>query len=58
MESLKELFLKLKEQKSDSKSQAELFDTEKYSKKKVLINDKHKYISNYLIQRNTLRRKY
>jgi len=45
MESLKELFLKLKEQKSDSKSQAELFDTEKYSKKKVLINDKHKYIS-------------
>ena len=45
MESLKDLFLKLKEQKSETKSQGELFDTEEYSKKKVLINDKHKYIS-------------
>lgn len=45
MESLKDLFLKLKEQKSISKSQGELFDVDKYSKKNVVINDKHKYIS-------------
>jgi uncharacterized protein YutD len=45
MDSIKDILLKLKEEKDDSKSQKELFDTEEYSKKKVLINDKHKYIS-------------
>ena len=45
MESLKDLFLQLKKKEEDSKSQKELFDTEEYSKKKVIINDKHKYIS-------------
>lgn len=45
MESLKEIFSKLREKEKDSKIQSELFDTEEYSKKKVIINDKHKYIS-------------
>lgn len=45
MESLKDILLKLKEKKDDSKSQKELFDTDIYSKKKVVLNDKHKYVS-------------
>ncbi len=45
MESLKELLSKLKEGKKEEQSQGELFDTEVFSKKKVVINDKHKYIS-------------
>lgn len=45
MESLKEIFSKLREKEDDSNPQKELFDTQEYSKKKVIINDKHKYIS-------------
>lgn len=45
MESLKDILSKLKEKRNDSKPQKELFDTDVYSKKKVVINDKHKYIS-------------
>ncbi|HBB64568.1 hypothetical protein A3K02_01660 [candidate division WS6 bacterium RIFOXYD1_FULL_33_8] len=45
MESIKDILKGLSEKKDESKSQKELFDTEKYSKKSVLINDKHKYIS-------------
>jgi hypothetical protein len=45
MDSLKEIFLKLKEHEDSSKTQNELFDTKHYSKKKVIVNDKHKYIS-------------
>jgi hypothetical protein len=45
MESLKDIFTKLREKKIEAKSQGELFDIDNYSKKKVIINDKHKYIS-------------
>ncbi|MDY0097126.1 MAG: hypothetical protein RBS01_02135 [Candidatus Dojkabacteria bacterium] len=45
MESLKDLLSKLTEKEKDSKVQKELFNTEEFSKKKVIINDKHKYIS-------------
>ena len=45
MESLKELLNKIKQNKEGGKPQKELFDTEQYSKKKVIINDRHKYIS-------------
>ena len=45
MESLKDLLLKLTEKEKDSKVQKELFNTEQFSKKKVILNDKHKYIS-------------
>ncbi len=45
MESLKDILSKLKEKRSDDKPQKELFDTEEFSKKNVIINDKHKYIS-------------
>ncbi len=45
MESLKELLSKLKDGEKEERSQNELFDTSQYSKRKVVINDKHKYIS-------------
>ena len=45
MESIKDILSKIKENKKEEKPQKELFDTDKYSKKKVVINDKHKYIS-------------
>ncbi len=45
MESLKDLLSKLTEKEKDSKVQKELFNTEQFSRKKVIINDKHKYIS-------------
>ncbi len=44
MDSLRDIFLKLK--KSDpEKNQKELFETEPFSKKNVILNEKHKYIS-------------
>lgn len=45
MESIKDILSKLTERKTEQEPQGELFDTEKFSKKKVVINDKHKYIS-------------
>jgi hypothetical protein len=45
MDSIKDIFTKLKDNQSKKKSQQELFDTDKYSKKSVLLNDRHKYIS-------------
>lgn len=45
MESIKDILSKLTEGKQKEESQGELFDTEKFSKKKVIINDKHKYMS-------------
>jgi hypothetical protein len=45
MESLKDILLKLKEKKVEEKEQKELFNTQKYSKQEVIINEKHKYIS-------------
>jgi hypothetical protein len=44
MDSIKDLLKKLNENK-DSDIQEELFDTSNLSKKKVVLNDKHKYIS-------------
>ncbi len=45
MDSIKDILKELNTPKEESKPQGELFDVEKYSKKRVLINDKHKYIS-------------
>jgi hypothetical protein len=44
MDSIKDILKKLKENE-DSDIQEELFDTSNLSKKKVVLNDKHKYIS-------------
>ncbi len=46
MDSIKDILKSLNTPKGEEeKPQGELFDTQKYSKKRVLINDKHKYIS-------------
>lgn len=46
MDSIKDILKSLNTPKEEGeKPQGELFDTQKYSKKRVLINDKHKYIS-------------
>jgi len=45
MESIKDILSKIRENKREDKPQKELFDTGRYSKKQVVINDKHKYIS-------------
>lgn len=45
MDSIKDILKELNTPKEELKPQGELFDVEKYSKKRVLINDKHKYIS-------------
>lgn len=45
MESLRELLSKITKEKEEEKEQGELFDTTPYSKKKVILNDKHKYMS-------------
>jgi len=42
---LKELNKDVDSQSEGGDKQAELFDTSQYSKKKVIFNDKHKYIS-------------
>lgn len=44
MDSIKDILKQLNEDKKDN-IQEELFDTADLSKKKVLLNDKHKYIS-------------
>ena len=45
MESIKDIFTKLKSTQSKKQSQQELFNTDDYSKNGVIINDKHKYIT-------------
>ena len=45
MESIKDIFTKLKSTQSKKQSQQELFNTDNYSKNGVIINDKHKYIT-------------
>ena len=45
MDSLKDILKELDSQRDIDTPQSELFDTSSLSKKKVILNDKHKYIS-------------
>lgn len=45
MDSIKDILKSINQEEKGNQSQGELFDTSTLSKKKVVINDKHKYIS-------------
>ena len=45
MDSIKDILKELNTQNKSENSQSELFDTSNLSKKKVILNDSHKYIS-------------
>lgn len=45
MESIKDILKNLNRESNENEPQGELFDTSSLSKKKVILNDKHKYIS-------------
>ena len=45
MDSVKDILKNLRSEEKKETSQEELFDTSALSKKKVVLNDKHKYIS-------------